>query len=127
MEWFSYVIAIGIGISAVISPWLVTKENNKHNLSLKKLDMYEEAKRNALSDFIQSAEDCLFNHQFIEQNVEYCASLDKLFIYFSNITIDLFQPFNQALAEAYKTNNYAQANHELTKIVQVLSQQIAKE
>lgn len=127
MEWFSYVIAIGIGLSAVISPWLVSRENNRHQLSLKKLDMYEAAKRNALSEFIQAAEDCLFNREYIEQNVQYCASLDKLFIYFSNITIDLFKPFNDALPEAYNSGNYSKANYELTKIVQVLSQQIPKE
>ena len=48
MEWFSWVVAIILLISSVISPWLVNKENNKHQLELKKLDMYENAKRKIL-------------------------------------------------------------------------------
>ena len=56
MEWFSWVVAIILLISSVISPWLVNKENNKHQLELKKLDMYENAKRKALSEFIEYSE-----------------------------------------------------------------------
>lgn len=35
MEWFSWVIAIGVGLSAVVSPIATAVINNKHQLSIK--------------------------------------------------------------------------------------------
>ena len=84
MEWFSYVIAISIGLSAVVSPIATSIINNKHQLSLKKLDMYEDTKRRTLTEFIECAEDYLLNPGYVEQSVKYYASINKLFIYFSN-------------------------------------------
>lgn len=124
MEWFSYVVAIILLISSIVSPWLVNKENNKHQLTLKKLDIYEEAKRKALSEFIECAQDYLLNPHYVEQSVKYYASLDKLFIYFSNINLDTFIPFDVASKD---TDNISKATIELTKIVQALSKQIQKE
>lgn len=123
MEWYSYVVAVILLISSVISPWLVNRENNKHQLALKKLDLYETAKRKALSDFIDSAEDYLLNLHYLEQNVKYYASLNKLFLYFSDIDLTLFAPFDKACKE----DNLTVATVELSKISQVLSKQIQKE
>lgn len=124
MEWFSYAVALILLISSIVSPWLVNKENNRHQLALKKLDLYEEAKRKALSEFIEYAQDYLLNPHYVEQSVKYYASLDKLFIYFSNINLDTFIPFDVASKD---TDNISKATIELTKIVQVLSKQIQKE
>ena len=123
MEWFSWVVAVILLISSVISPWLVNKENNKHQLELKKLDIYEDAKRKALIEFIECADDYILNNEFIEQNVKYHASLDKLFIYFSNINTGTFVSFEYYV----KDNNSSMASSELAKIVQELSKQIKKQ
>lgn len=123
MEWFSWVVAIILLISSVISPWLVNKENNKHQLELKKLDIYEDAKRKALIEFIECADDYILNNEFIEQNVKYHASLDKLFIYFSNINTGTFVNFEYYV----KDNDSSMASSELAKIVQELSKQIKKQ
>lgn len=123
MEWYSYVVAVILLISSVVSPWLVNKENNKHQLKLKKLDLYEASKRKALADFIDSAEDYLLNLHIIEQNVKYYASMNKLFLYFSNLDLALFVPFEKACKE----ENISVATVELSKISQALSKQISKE
>lgn len=123
MEWYSYVVAVILLISSVISPWLVNIENNKHQLKIKKLDMYEEAKRKTLSDFIECAQDYLLNLNYIEQSVKYYSSLNRLFIYFTDIDLTTFIPFENAT----KNNDYKVATFELSKIVQVLSKQIQKE
>ncbi len=123
MEWFSWVVAIILLISSVISPWLVNKENNKHQLELKKLDMYENAKRKALSEFIEYSEDYLLNNTYVEQNVKYYVSLNKLFLYFDNIDLKTFTSFEAAT----KKNDYSIATYELSKIVQELSKQIKKQ
>ncbi len=123
MEWYSYVVAVILLISSVVSPWLVNKENNKHQLNLKKLDLYEISKRKALADFIDSAEDYLLNLHYVEQNVKYYASMNKLFLYFSNLDLTLFVPFEKACKE----ENFSLATVELSKISQVLSKQISKE
>ena len=103
MEWYSYAVAVILLISSVVSPWLVNKENNKHQLSLKKLDLYEASKRKALADFIDSAEDYLLNLHYVEQNVKYYASMNKLFLYFSNLDLSMFVPFDKACKEVLFT------------------------
>lgn len=123
MEWYSYAVAVILLISSVVSPWLVNKENNKHQLSLKKLDLYEASKRKALADFIDSAEDYLLNLHYVEQNVKYYASMNKLFLYFSNLDLSMFVSFDKACKE----ENISVATVELSKISQVLSKQISKE
>ena len=123
LEWYSYVVAIILLISSVVSPWLVNKENNKHQLSLKKLDLYEISKRKALADFIDSAEEYLLNIHVIEQSVKYYASMNKLFLYFSNLDLTLFVPFEKACKE----ENLSIATVELSKISQALSKQVSKE
>ena len=123
MEWYSYVVAVILLISYVVSPWLVNKENNEHQLKLKKLDLYEASKRKALADFIDSAEEYLLNLHIVEQSVKYYASMNKLFLYFSNLDLALFVPFDKACKE----ENISVAIVELSKISQDLSKQISKE
>lgn len=123
MEWYSYVVAVILLISSVVSPWLVNKENNEHQLKLKKLDLYEASKRKALADFIDSAEEYLLNLHIVEQSVKYYASMNKLFLYFSNLDLALFVPFDKACKE----ENISVAIVELSKISQDLSKQISKE
>ena len=53
----------------------------------------------------------------------YFSSLDKLFIYFDNIYLDMFSNLNDLL----KNHNDSLANRELANIVQVLSKQIEKQ
>ena len=86
--------------------------------------MYEKAKRDALSDFVESAQDYLLNFDSIEQSIKYYSSINKLFIYFSDIDLSTFIPFEIASKES---ENYNKATYELSKIVQLLSEQIMKE
>lgn len=123
LEKYSYAITIILLISSIVSPIVTTIINNKHQLALKNLDMYENAKRKALSDFIECAEDFLLNPLYVEQSVKYYASLDKLFIYFSNISLDTFIPLDKA---SKNIDDLSTAKLELSKIAQELSKQIKK-
>lgn len=130
MEWFSYTVAVILLISSVVSPIITTHMNNKHKKELKKIDIYESAKKEALSNFIESAQ--LLNYDFNNPEAihEYCINFDKLFIYFSDISIDTLRSLENARSELSKNDNpenFKKANRELTKIVQVLSKQITKE
>ena len=116
-------LSIIIAVIALISPIITTMINNHHQEKLKKIDMYEEAKRKALSDFICCAQDYLLNLNYVEQTVKYYSSLHNLFIYFSDIDLITFIPFENACT---KPNNHRAAIVELTKIVQALSKQIKK-
>lgn len=118
-----------IAIVAIISPIITTIMTNSYQLKIKKLDMYEEAKRNALSEFIASAQATIFNSNDPEIMLEYTSCFDKLFIYFSNISLDTIRSFDQAranLANNDTPENFKNANIELSKIVITLSKQIAK-
>lgn len=122
MEWLSYVIAIVIGLSAVISPIIVSIINNHHNLKLSKLNMFNEARRTSLNEFIEATEEVIISHMETDL-CTYFSSLDKLFIYFDNIDLNMFSNLNNAL----KKNDDSKANRELTNIVQNLSKQIKKQ
>lgn len=121
MEWFSWLIAIVVGLSAVISPIIVAIINNKYNSNLSKLNMFNEAKRNSLNEFIEATEVVIISHMETDL-CNYFSSLDKLFIYFDNIDLHMFSLLNDAL----KKNDDSKANRELTNIVQELSKQIMK-
>ena len=131
-DWntFSCIFAIVIGIIAFVSPIITAIINNDHQTKIKKLDMYEAAKRNALSDFITAAQASLFAPDGTETMLEYTASFDRLFIYFSDISLDTIRPFDIARTEVNNNNtseNFKKANTELSKIVIELSKQISKE
>lgn len=123
MEFLSWTIAVILGVSAIISPIVTAKINNKHQLSLKKLDMYEDVKRKTLIEFIECAEIYLLDGTDVKQYINYYSSLDKLFIYFSNVNLDMFINFEKYC----KTRQHAEATVALTNIVVNLSKQITKE
>lgn len=118
IEWFSYAVAIILLLSSIISPWLVNRENNRHQLSLKKLDMYEESKRKALNEFIKYATNLRFNDT-VGATDEFYKSVNCLHIYFKNIPSNI-----ENLRLSRNDNSFS---NELTNIVQELSKQIAKE
>lgn len=117
MEWFSYVIAIGIGLAAVISPIVTALINNKHQLKLKNLEIYELAKRNALENFIKCASRC-FDSRSLGNLYDYYNSLNNLYIYFSDIPSEVSNLENL---------NGSKFTNELNNIVIKLSSQIQKQ
>lgn len=118
IEWFSWAVAIILFLSSIISPWLVNRENNKHQLSLKKIDIYEKAKREALSDFIKHATKLHLNDQVYILD-EFLLSVNNLYIYFNDV------PSN--IDALIISRNEIKFFSDLNKIVQELSKQIAKE
>ena len=130
MEWFSYAVAVILLVASIVSPIITTHMNNKHQKELKKIDIYEDAKKEALSNFIDSAQVLNYNPTDSDAMYEYCIAFDKLFIYFSDISLDTIKDLETARKEIAKNDtqeNFKKANRELTKIVQVLSKQIVKE
>ena len=130
MEWFSYAVAVILLVASIVSPIITTYMNNKHQKELKRIDIYEDAKKEALSNFIDSAQVLNYNPADSDAMYEYCIAFDKLFIYFSDISLDTIKELELARKEVAKNDtqeNFKKANRELTKIVQVLSKQIAKE
>lgn len=126
LENFSYLIAFILLVASIISPIATAIINNKHQTNIKKLDMYENAKRDALSNFIDAAEHCLFASEYIDENMEFSSAINKLFIYFDNVSMSSIKTLSDKIAKTQKSNGYADANHALANIVQELSLQIKK-
>ena len=116
MEWFSYTVAVILLISSIVSPWLITRENNKHQLKLKRLDFYESSKRQALENFIKYASQC-YNGSSPVNDYNYYESLNNLYIYF------VYIPENINNLKNYSGTSFI---NELTNIAQYLSKQITK-
>lgn len=130
IEWFSYAVAVILFLSSIISPWLINKSNNKHQLRLKKLEMYETAKRNSLIEFIKCAQLVAYNPTNPEIVLKYQTAFNSLFVYFPNIKLDIIYPFEEYRAKLANNDNaedYQFASHTLTNIVQELSKQIDKQ
>lgn len=118
-----------IALCAIVSPIVTALISNCHQTKLKKLDMYEEAKRKSLSDFIDSAQATIFNSDDADVLLEYTSNFDKLFIYFSDFSLETIKPFEDARVNLVKNSsaeNLQIANRELSRIVFNLSKQIKK-
>ena len=130
MEWYSYVIAIVLGISAVISPIATAIINNSHQIKLKKIEIYEKDKKDALYDFIRSSQLLIYSPNdegYLEKHLE---SFNKLLIYFKNISPTSNTKFIELINEVKNRDcqeNVLKATLELTNIVQDLSKEITKE
>ena len=119
MEWFSYAVAVILFISSVISPWLVNKENNKHQLNLQNLETYELAKRKALEDFIKASSNIYANNTLGSLDKFY-DSINCLYIFFNNVPDGLSSLID------LRNENYEDFFNVLNNYVQDLSQQISK-
>ena len=130
MEWYSYVIAIVLGISAVISPIATAIINNSHQIKLKKIEIYEKDKKDALSNFISSSQLLIYypdNESYLKKHLE---SFNKLLIYFKNISPISNSRFIELVNQVKNKDcqeNVLKATLELTNIVQDLSKEIKKE
>lgn len=130
MEWYSYVIAIVLGISAVVSPIATAIINNSHQRKLKQIEIYEKDKKDALSDFISSSQLLIYfpdDDSYLEKHLE---SFNKLLIYFKNISSTSNFRFIELVNKVKENDcqeNVLHATLELTTIVQNLSKEIMKE
>lgn len=121
MEFWSWVIAVILGLSAIISPIVTTVINNKYQSKIKELEMFNESKISALNNFVEATVEVISSHNS-EDLTEYFSSVNKLFIYFNNLTLDTFNDLSKSLKE----NNFSKANQCLTILVTYLSNQVQK-
>lgn len=129
LEKYSYAITIILLISSIVSPIVVAMINNKHQIKVMQLDMYEEAKRKALSDFIDCAQTTIYSSGDADATLAYIISFEKLFIYFSDVSIEAIRPFDHSRTEAINNRTAESAriaNNELNKFIANLSKQIQK-
>ncbi len=122
MEFWSWVMAFILGVSAIISPIATAIINNCHQTKIKKLEMFNASRITALNEFIEATETVILSHDDNDLN-DYFTSVNKLFIYFDNLTLDTFKELDDFL----KDNDSSKANHCLTVLVAYLSNQIQKD
>lgn len=127
MEWFSYLIASVLGLSAILSPWFVSKHNNETQLKLKKLELYENSKRESLNDFIDICQKYFFSNNDPEIMRKYYLAVDRLFIYFDKLELQDFLTLNNYANKEFSKENLLLANYELSEMVTEISKQIPKE
>lgn len=115
MEFWSWVMAVILGLSAIVSPIVTAIINNKYQLKLKNIEVFELSKRTALENFIKSA--CDWNYSSSVGSYEsFRTSKEYLYIYFQSVP-------NSINTLNKNDNDYF---NKLSNIVQVLSKQIEK-
>ena len=121
---FSNLILAVVALISLISPIITTLINNHHQLKIKKIDMYETAKRKALQNFIISTEEYFSSNRDIEKLIQFNSSINELYIYFS-INDSAYQLFDK-LKEIIKSNDSNKTQYAINQIVMYLSNQLKK-
>lgn len=116
MEFWSWVMAVILGLSAIISPIATAIINNKYQLKLKNIEIYELSKRQCLENFINSVISYKYSAN-ISGTIGLRENINKLYLFFNDIPNDISKLYRK------DTENYETI---LTNIVQVLSKQITK-
>lgn len=112
-------------IIAFVSPIVTTLINNYYNFKIKKLDMYEQAKRNSLENFINavSAVITVPNNENLKL---YYSSLNNLYIYFSITNTEDIKKLNNEIDQFNIKDDSTSIQKVLNKITVTLSSQIQK-
>lgn len=87
-----------IALCAIISPIITTAINNHHQLSIKKMEFYELAKRESLDKFINNFTLFFQNPKDSKIQQEALSSMYSLLIYFTideNLQLLILEAFNQ--------------------------------
>lgn len=117
----NWIIAI-IGISAIISPTISTWLNNRYQLKLKKIELFEKKKYESIENFTKSVELYYHHRTTTDARTNFESSVSNLFIYFSIYDYSLFDK----LKECINSNNYDKTQFAISQIVKLLSSQINK-
>jgi len=115
------VIAI-VTFSAVLSPVITNWINNEHQLKLRKLEIFEIAKYEAIKDFTKSFQQYYWNSTARDYFINFNSSVANLHIYFSTPNDSLFDELKKCVTE----QNYNKAQYALDEIVKYLSSQLNK-
>lgn len=118
----NWIMAI-VAIVAVVSPTISTYLNNKHQLKIEKLKLFEKCKYDAIENFTKSVESYYYYRTSGQRIIDFESSIADLYIYFSIPNYSLFDKLKECINE----NNYEKTQFALSEIVGYLSQQINKE
>lgn len=116
--------AVILGISAIISPIIVTVINNNHQLKLKRYENQELAKRQAIIDFINATANCYsFDGSLdLKSSTDFQKSCNKLLLYFPDIDIEIL---NEIRSSLHSTNINAK-DKEIKQLIIKLSKQLTE-
>lgn len=97
MERLSTIMLAIVSAVTALSPMITTFMNNKHNLKMKKLEMYEKAKQDALKHFINAYSTYFAISPDEKHRTEALAAMHTLLIYFdidNNLQNNMLEAFN---------------------------------
>lgn len=121
MEWFSWLIAIGVGLSAIISPIATAIINNKHQLKIKQIENYELSKRKALENYITASFNLSANKN-TDTEANFFVALNNLYLYFPEIDTISYDD----LSSFPYSSGIEESSCLFQKVIKNLSKQIQK-
>lgn len=124
---FTITFSLILAIIAFVSPIITTLINNSHNFKVKKLDMYEQYKRETLESFISSVSD-IFLYKSDEHISKYYFAKSKLNICFLISDSDKAQldTLTKSIDNYDNGDNFSSIEKVLNAITVSLSKQIQK-
>ena len=117
----NWIIAI-IGFASIVSPIFSTYLNNNYQLKLRKLELFDKSRYEAVKDFTDAVEQYYHNRDYGDATAEFESSISNLFLYFSIPDYSLFIK----LKECIHNNDYEKTQFAVSEIVKFLSSQINK-
>lgn len=116
--------AVILSITSIISPIIVTKINNNHQLTIKRYENQELAKREAIIEFINATSECIAYNGKLSGNEfkTFQKSANKLLLYFPDIDIKILDNIQEALMKP----NVNTKNNDLRPLIIKLSKQLTE-
>lgn len=116
--------AVILGISAIISPIIVTVINNNYQLKLKRYENQELAKRQAIIDFINATAECTtYDGRLPLQSISnFQKACNKLLLYFPTVDIEILNKIYSSL----RSTNLNDKDKEIKQLIIKLSKQLTE-
>lgn len=89
--WVALITGIFASVPSLIKGW--------QDLKLKKIEIYENDKRQAIIDFSDAVSYCFGANGYLsgEEIIKYQQSVNKLLLYFPNIDLEIIDKLNKAI------------------------------
>lgn len=120
---FTVTFSVLLALSTVLANVVSTLLNNKHQIKIKKLEMYELQKREVLQNFINSTIECYKNNNDWRQNKEFMKYLFTMQLYFKSANSEFIQTLNSLMDDVLDKSDF---NIQFAKIISKLSKEIQK-
>lgn len=115
----NWIIAI-IAVITALTPSIASWQTNRYQLKLKKLELFEKRKYEAIEKFTEATEIYYHNRTDKTSQINFEISISNLFIYFSISDYRIIDKLNECI----NSNDYNKTQFAISELIKLLSYQM---